>query len=93
VLVTPEPRAFAALRQPAPEEHERLAQWWRGLDERTRAAFLADPGGPIPDEYLDQVMAGGVRIIGELTGGPTMRWTFSPTAREFIATQLTATST
>lgn len=88
--MTPESRAFAALRTPAPEEHERLAAWWRGLDARTRAAFSADPDAPIPDEYLDQVMAGGVRIIGEQTGGPTMRWTFSPTTREFIATQLTA---
>jgi len=88
--VTPELRAFAAVRNPAPEDHERLAQWWRGLDARARAAFLADPDSPIPDEHLDQVMAGGVRIIGEQTGGPTMRWTFSPTTRAFIATQVNA---
>jgi hypothetical protein len=75
------------IRATAAEETDRLRQWGSRLSDAARDAFLADPDGPIPDDYLDEVMAGGIRVIGIQRGNVSMEWSFPPQTRQFIKGQ------
>jgi hypothetical protein len=71
----------------AVDEADQLRQWWRRLTEGARAAFLADPDGPISPDYLDEAMAGGIRVIGVQRGGAGMEWSLPLQTRLFIKSQ------
>jgi hypothetical protein len=71
-------------------DQDRLAQWWGGLSAIARARFAAAPDEPVPSELLDEVMVGGVRIVGQLAGGESMQWRFAAETREFIVRQAAA---
>jgi hypothetical protein len=81
------PRPAAALSERGLDDPDRLALWWSRLSAPARSAFAADPDGPISTEFLDEVMVGGVRIVGYLAGGQPMQWRFAAQARDFIAHQ------
>ncbi len=66
------------------DESAQLRQWWSRLTDGARAAFLADPDGPIPRGYLDEVMAGGIRVIGVQRPDASMEWSLPPQTRLFI---------
>jgi hypothetical protein len=71
----------------AVDETDQLRQWWRRLTDGARAAFLADPDGPIPPDYLDEAMAGGIRVLGVQRGRAGMQWSWPPETRVFIKRQ------
>jgi hypothetical protein len=56
------------IRGNAAEETDRLRQWWSRLSDGARDAFLADADSLIPDDHLEEVMAGGIRVIGSQRG-------------------------
>jgi hypothetical protein len=89
--VTLDHHGLRPLTSPAEPERardqQRLAQWWSRLSASARSAFSADPDAPIAAEFLDQVMVGGVRIVGHLSGGQSMQWRFASETRDFIAGQ------
>jgi hypothetical protein len=74
---------------PAPDadaaEASQIEQWWKGLSPDARSAFSACLDGPIPAEYLDEVLAAGIRVVGAQNGDTSMVWRFSPRVRRFIA--------
>lgn len=82
--LTPRPSDAPAL---SGADRDRLRQWWSRLSAPARTAFAADPEAPIASEFLDEVMVGGVRIVGYLSSGQSMQWRFATETREFIARQ------
>jgi hypothetical protein len=71
----------------AVDETDQLRQWWSRLTDGARAALLADADGPISPDYLDEVLAGGIRVIGVQRGNAGMEWSLPPQTRAFIKSQ------
>lgn len=86
--VLPPPREDSWPR-PAPDaeaaEASQIQQWWKGLSLEARSAFSACLDGPIPAEYLDEVLTAGIRVVGAQHPGGSMVWRFSPRVQSFIA--------
>jgi hypothetical protein len=72
----------------AAEETDKLRQWWSRLSDAARDALSADPAAPIPAEHLDEVLSGGIRVIGRQRGGATMEWSLAPRTCAFVRSQV-----